>query len=164
MLLVTPIVAMMEMKILVLQIRIGNWFDMLIRHQVTVSHSTKQVQKMNLFLKQIYLQMSRQGFFTSYVGTIKWSAWTRLVMEIVWFWGILSKFNLRASVKNPKKCPNKAKQTIKLCKLQCSIPHYKDWSQRMSLEALCPSCANYQYQATELRKRFKRTASVYIDN
>ena len=158
MLLVTLIVAMMEMKILVLQILIGNWFDMLIRHQVAVSHSTKQVQKMNLFLKQIYLQMSRQGLFTSYVETIRWSAWTSLVasliMEIVWFRGSLSKFNQRASVKNPKKCPNKAKQTIKLCKLQCSIPHYKDWSQRMSLEALCPSCANYQYQATELRKRF----------
>ena len=54
----------------------------------------------------------------------------------------------------PIQCPNQAKQLIKLCKLQCSIPHYKDWSQRMSLEALCPSCANYQFQTTELRKGF----------
>ena len=63
---------------------------------------------------------------------------------------------------NPLKCPNKAKQTIKLCKLQCSIPHYKDWSQRMSLEALCPSCANYQYQTTELRKRFPKLKSPAV--
>ena len=64
---------------------------------------------------------------------------------------------------NPLKCPNKSKQTIKLCKLQCSIPHYKDWSQRMSLEALCPSCANYQYQTTELRKRFQSSHMRSVD-
>lgn len=68
----------------------------------------------------------------------------------------------RFAVNNPLKCPNKAKQTIKLCKLQCSIPHYKDWSQRMSLEALCPSCANYQYQTTELRKRFPKLKSPAV--
>jgi hypothetical protein len=62
---------------------------------------------------------------------------------------LIFKTNLYANVK----CPNKAKQAIKLCKLQCSIPHYKDWSQRMTLEALCPSCANYQYQTTELSEK-----------
>ena len=151
MLLVTPIVARMEMKKRVLQIRIGNWFDMLIRHQVDVLHCTRQVQKMNLFLKQISLQMSRQGFFTwpvrLHIGTFLKDSPT----EFFRFLGRFSKLYHRASLNNPKKCPNKAKQTIKLCKLQCSIPHYKDWSQRMSLEALCPSCANYQYQTTELR-------------
>ena len=58
---VTQIVVM-EMKILVHLILIKNWFDMLIRHQVHALHCTKQVQQMNLFLKQIYSQMSSKGF------------------------------------------------------------------------------------------------------
>ena len=58
---VTQIVVM-EMKILVRLILIENWFGTLIRHQVRALHCTKQVQKMNLYLKQIYSQMSSKGF------------------------------------------------------------------------------------------------------
>ena len=67
-------IVVMEMKILVRLILIKNWFDMLIRHQVHALHCTKQVQKMNLFLKQIYSQMSSKGFdiLCSHVAHVMW--------------------------------------------------------------------------------------------